>query len=141
MTATRSNPISRNPLGREAMLAARLARTLDGATRSLPPGVEERLRVAREQAVAKARTEPEGVFVGVAAGATSLGWLAGGWWSRMALLVPIVALAVGLFAIEQRHRDAQIATAVEIDSALLVDDAPLDAYRDAGFVEFLKLPN
>lgn len=128
------------PLGTEARFASRITRALDDACQTLPPGVGERLRVAREQALAKARPEPRTALSPAAAGVGVVGWSSGGWWPRVALLLPIAALAAGLVAIEHKHRQAQIAVAVEIDSALLVDDAPLAAYRDPGFVEFLKSP-
>lgn len=141
MTATESTLNRYHPLASEARFAARLARALDESSRALPPGVEERLRIAREQALTKARREPQRLLAAIPAGIAGLSWSSGGGWrTRLALLLPVAALAVGLFAIEQKHREAQIATAVEIDSALLVDDAPLAAYRDAGFVEFLKSP-
>ena len=127
------------PLGQEARLGSHLSRLLDESSQRLPDGVEERLRVAREQALGKARFEqrPSGV---VSLGGGAIGWLAAGWWPRVFALVPILALVAGLISIEQHHRDAQINAAVEIDSALLTDEAPLAAYRDAGFVEFLKSP-
>ncbi len=140
MTAAESNLNRYHPLASEARFAARLARALDDSSRALPAGVEERLRVAREQALTKARREPQRLLTVIPAGIAGMGWSSGGWWSRVALLLPVAALAVGLFAIEQKHREAQIAAAVEIDAALLTDDAPLAAYRDAGFVEFLKSP-
>lgn len=141
MIATEFNPTHYNAFSQESRVAARLARVLEPTTRSLPAGVEERLRVAREQALAKARPESHGLLAGMPAGAAGLRWVASGWWNRMAVVLPIIGLAVGLVAIQQHHRQAQIATAVEIDAALLVDAAPLAAYRDAGFVEYLKTPD
>ena len=129
-----------HPMGQEARLAARLSRLLDESTQQLPEGVEARLRFAREQALAKARLERQPAVAPVPLGGGTAGWLGGGWFSRAAVVLPILALIAGLAAIEQLHRDDQINTAVEIDSALLTDDAPLAAYRDAGFVEFLKSP-
>ena len=140
MTAINPTLNRYTPLAIEARFASRLTRALDDATRELPPGVDERLRIARQQALAKARSEPRSVLSAIPAGVGAVSWSSGGWWPRLALLLPIAALAVGLLAIEQKHREAQIAVAVEIDSALLVDDAPLAAYGDPGFVEFLKSP-
>ncbi len=61
-----------------------------------------------------------------------------GWWFRIASVMPVVALVVGLFVIDQLHDSEQSAAAAEIDSALLADDLPPDAYADSGFVQFLK---
>lgn len=138
MTAINPTLNRYKPLGTEARFASRITRALDDSCRELPAGVAERLRVAREQAWARARPEPRSVLSATAAGVGVVSWSSGGWWPRIALLLPMAALAAGLIAIEQKHRQAQIAVAVEIDSALLVDDAPLAAYRDPGFVEFLK---
>ena len=54
--------------------------------------------------------------------------------------LPLIALVAGLILIQRGHVNAQIATAAEVDAALLADDLPPTAYGDAGFVEFLKVP-
>lgn len=140
MNPTNDTASQYHPLGHEARFALQLSRLLDEAVQRMPDGVEERLRVAREQAIARARTERQTATAVVPLGGGTLGWLGGGWRSRVAALLPILALVAGLMSIERQHRNDQISAAVEIDSALLTDDAPLAAYRDAGFVEFLKSP-
>jgi hypothetical protein len=62
------------------------------------------------------------------------------WWTRMASVLPLVTLVLGLFLIDQWHDRAQISAAADVDSALLADDLPPDAYSDPGFAEFLKSP-
>ena len=42
--------------------------------------------------------------------------------------------------IQDWQNRTQISVAAEVDAALLGDDLPLNAYSDAGFVEFLKAP-
>ena len=69
-----------------------------------------------------------------------LGGWAGGWGLKAASLVPFAALVVGLLFIQYTQTEAQISVAAEIDADLLADDLPPNAYRDPGFVEFLKLP-
>ena len=68
--------------------------------------------------------------------------LAGGprspWWLKLASFAPLVMLLAGLSLIEDLHDRNQITAAAEIDVALLADDLPPDAYRDAGFAEYLK---
>ena len=140
MNPTNDSAPPYHPLGYEARFALRLSRLLDETSQQLPDGVAERLRFAREQAVAKARSERQPAAGVMALGGGTIGWLGGGWWLRAAAVLPLLALVAGLISIEQRHRNDQINAAVEIDSALLTDDAPLAAYRDAGFVEFLKSP-
>ena len=133
----------------EARMAFRLTAGLTERMADLSPDVTERLRFAREQALARARAaraataaKPE---VAVASGATlTLGRGAGGsgsgWWVQVAALIPLIALVGGLVLIQRMHDRSQIAAAAEIDASLLADDLPPSAYSDPGFVEFLKAP-
>lgn len=124
--------------------------------RSATPGhdVSERLRVAREQALARAREARAALPARQAKEAGSVlmqdqGTLALGgsplsegfrWWAPAASLVPLLLLVLGLVLIDQWHDRLQTATVAEVDSALLSDDLPPDAYTDPGFSEFLKAP-
>lgn len=138
-TTPTTDPFSRHAgAGGEARFASRLIGFLDEGSRDLPPGVEARLRFAREQAVARSAVERVPATNSVSLGGV-VGWVgSAGWLPRAAALLPLLALVAGLLSINQRHREDQVKVAVEIDSGLLTDDAPLLAYRDAGFVEFLK---
>jgi Protein of unknown function (DUF3619) len=106
--------------------------------------IDERLRFAREQALARARevrrpaVAPAAVSVG--GGAVALGGGNGStpWWLRLSSLAPLALLVVGLLMIDRHYTHSQIEAAAEVDAALLVDDLPPEAYRDPGFVEFLK---
>ena len=62
-----------------------------------------------------------------------------GWW-RLAALLPVVALVVGMVTVQIQSDDEQAADAAEIDAALLSDDLPPAAYADPGFAEFLRQP-
>jgi hypothetical protein len=50
----------------------------------------------------------------------------------------LAVLLAGLVLIERHYTRSQIDVAAEIDAAILADDLPPEAYRDRGFVEFLK---
>ena len=110
--------------------------------------IEERLRVAREQALASlprvrvaAQTAGGAAVVGTAGNTATLGASTGGsspWWLRLSSLVPLVLLLIGLFLIDNHYTESQIEAAAEIDAAILADDLPPEAYRDPGFAEFLK---
>lgn len=96
------------------------------------PEIAERLAAAREQALARQRAEPAPV----------LAWadnVAGGWGGlalRVLLsLALLVASGVAIYAWQQNQRVAELA---EIDSLLLTDDLPIDAYLDNGFQNWLK---
>ena len=45
---------------------------------------------------------------------------------------------MALFLIDRSYTQSQIEAAAEVDSAILADDLPPEAYRDPGFAEFLK---
>jgi uncharacterized iron-regulated membrane protein len=101
---------------------------LDSASR-------EQLRAAREQALARQRAEAPGAFVragDLLAGVD--GWR--GFSIRVLLPLAVLALAIaGIHTWQERQRLAEL---VEIDSELLADDLPIDAYLDRGFQNWLK---
>jgi hypothetical protein len=128
----------------QTRFALRVAAKLSERTADIGPDLTERLRFAREKALERARanrtaasTTPVGVTRG---GVAILGMAGSGWWLKFASVLPVFALAAGLFMIQRLQDNAQIATAAEVDAALLADDLPPRAYSDAGFAEFLKTP-
>lgn len=129
----------------EGRLAARLAEALTQAQAPLPADIAERLRFARQQALAKAGsvrrplraqvTAPQ--WVAVTAGMPA-GWGAPQpWWQRAASVLPLLMLVVGLVGIDQWTQHEQVLEIAAIDTALLSDDLPPEAYADPGFAEFL----
>jgi hypothetical protein len=99
------------------------------------PGVAERLRAAREQALARQRPEPAPAL---AWADNVLGRFDG--WSGLSLrvLLPaamLVAALTGIYNWQQNQRAAELE---EIDAQLLTDDLPIDAYLDRGFQNWLK---
>lgn len=125
----------------EARFGLRVGALLEEQTRQTPHDISERLRVAREQALARARsarTATAQAEVPLSAGPTAvLGGRQSGW-LRFASLVPLILLIAGVMLIDEWHDRAQIEATADVDVALLADDLPPDAYSDAGFVEFLK---
>lgn len=124
-------------------LEARFALRVTAALEAHPVGhdIEQRLRVARELAVARARharlavAEP---VVAVQRGTAVLG--ATPWWARLASGLPLLLLAAGLLLIERLDHDEQIRAAADVDAVLLADELPPRAYSDPGFSEFLRQP-
>ena len=125
----------------------RIAARLNSASLDLPHDISERLRVARTRAVA-ARLKPQirlqshtttihpnGAILLNFGGDEGLNI-----WSRIASLLPLVALVAGLTFIQSVMDDDRANELAEIDSALLVDDLPPAAYADPGFLQFLKSP-
>ena len=133
----------------EARVGRRLAALLNDAGGPLEPTVAERLRFAREQALARAVTARRVATAVTSARPVALPAVAGGAplpdrserWFRLGAVVPLLLLIIGLLVIQEWHLRSQISAAAEIDVALLGDDLPPAAYADPGFLEFLKQPN
>lgn len=129
-----------------ARYALRVAARLNQASHELPHDITERLKAAREQALARARlaraeTAGSTETVGASGGTVVLGrGRRSDWWLKLASIAPVVALVAGFVVIDRLHTKSQIRAAAEIDAALLADDVPPAAYSDPGFVEFLKAP-
>jgi Protein of unknown function (DUF3619) len=126
----------------EARVGTRLAGLLTSQSQALPHDVTERLRFAREQALARAKqsrvqSAPESVALGNGVGTMAMGGFAS-WWQRAASLLPLLVLVSGLVMIDQWVVHEQVLDAAEIDAQLLSDDLPPTAYSDPGFVEYLR---
>jgi len=124
----------------QARLAYRIAGRLSESAETVDADVAARLRFAREQALARAGAVRAAAPAVVRAGPSAALLGGGGWWLKLASVLPLAALAGGLFLIQHLHTQSQIATAAAIDADLLTDDLPPAAYTDPGFVEFLKTP-
>ena len=116
---------------------------LSSATADLPRDISERLRAAREQAVsmrkvAKLQSASSVVQAGSSAAMTWNTEEHLGWWGRIGTVLPLVALVVGLLAINSIQNDNRTEELAEVDSALLTDVLPPAAFADPGFVQFLK---
>ncbi len=132
--------------GLEGQVASRLASHLSLGTGGLAPDITERLRFSRERALNVARQQQR---VQAPAREAAPAWqlqgqqatLMGGpppVWLRMASAFPLLVLLAGLVLIQHHHQKEQIQVAAEIDSALLADELPPDAYGDPGFSEYLR---
>jgi hypothetical protein len=141
-----SHLLQRSAEAAQARLAVRIAASLtEFQALSIKPDIEARLRFAREKALdaaRQARVAAAPAIVGTAGGVAVIGGGPSGsgtpWWLRLGSLVPLAVLLAGLVLIERHYTRSQIEAAAEIDAAILADDLPPEAYRDRGFVEFLK---
>jgi hypothetical protein len=124
----------------------RVAARLDMANQDLPHDITERLRAARTRAVAaRLRTQAQmqtsqDVVVQGSSALLHFGDEGLNLWSRLASLIPLIALVAGLALISDFFDDLRANELAEVDSALLVDDLPPAAYADPGFLQFLKNP-
>ncbi|BAL96148.1 DUF3619 family protein [Rubrivivax gelatinosus] len=123
-----------------ARIAARIAAGLTERADDLPHDISERLRIAREQALTRARAVRQEAaaesIVAVSGGAAVRGGPP--WWQRLAVVLPLVMLVAGLVLIREHDHREQVLAAADIDSVLLADDLPPAAYSDPGFAEYLK---
>lgn len=130
----------------QARFAQRITAALsEFQRRGADADIDTRLRFAREQALAvarQARASAAGApaLLGIAGGAVVLGHgpASTPWWLRLGSLLPLAVLLAGLALIDNHYTRSQIDAAVEVDSAILADALPPEAYRDQGFLEFLK---
>lgn len=113
------------------------------ATPGLPHDITERLRVARQLALANRKpalqsrlaknTQVNGHGTLTASPDEGLNR-----WNILGSALPLLALVIGLLTIQWVQDDHVTSELAAIDSALLTDELPPDAYTDAGFVQFLK---
>jgi len=61
-----------------------------------------------------------------------------GWAQRLGLVAPLLALVIGFVGIYQWQHDQRINELADIDFAVLLDEAPIDAYADKGFGALLQ---
>lgn len=124
----------------------RVAARLSADANAMPHDLQERLRAARERALAhrkqpvvetRLRTVPAILSNGRAA-ALGLGDDVLGFWGRLTSLALVCALVVGLVAVNVVQDDDRTMEVADLDATLLTDDLPLEAYSDPGFVQFLK---
>ena len=126
-------------------LGQRIAARLTDATQSLPHDVPERLKLARMQALAKRKVLKTQSSPATAtfsnSGTLTLGGGGDdfGLWNRIASLLPLLALVMGLVTIAVTVEDSLTQEIADIDAELLIDDLPPDAYTDPGFVQFLRV--
>ena len=101
----------------------------------LQPHTLERLRAARERALACQRAENAPA---VAWADNVIGRFGGIGGLSLRLLLPVALLVAGLVAVYSWQQGQRAAEAEEIDALLLTDDLPIDAYLDKGFEAWLK---
>ena len=127
------------------LFARRIAARMAQGTDDLSYDITERLRAARMQAMAKRKVvapvrkaAPAPVVLRSGSSAILGRGGDGGWWNAMVSAIPLMALVIGLFAINIAQDENGLNEVAEVDAALLTDDLPPEAYTDPGFMQFLK---
>jgi hypothetical protein len=124
-------------------LGKRLTKMLDDNA-PLPYEVTERLRAARTRALSLRRiTQPQ--LQTSQEIQTKNGFALLKFPSQIQLffqtfgsIIPLLGLVAGLVLINEFHNDQSALELGEIDSALLTDDLPPNAYTDPSFLDYLK---
>ncbi|MEG2048860.1 MAG: DUF3619 family protein [Comamonas sp.] len=132
----------------------KIAARLNAGQADLPYVVTERLRASREQALAVrkraisavARPAQEATLHSIQMGADGSATLgtgpSSGWvpqWLRHALTaLPIAAMVAGIAFIGVQQDASSTLEVAELDTELLTDALPPDAYTDPGFIQFLQ---
>lgn len=118
----------------ELHFASRIRQILNQGIR-VDDATAQKLRTARELALARQRPEPAPILRW-ADNVLGNGWSWGGLSARV--LLPALVLVVAAFGIYRWQENQRLAEVVEIDAQLLTDDLPIDAYLDRGFQNWLK---
>ena len=119
----------------EAQFARQICRVLDQGTRTLDASIAERLRAARERALLRQPVAVE-AFAIVGAGGTA--HLGGDTFHPLRTLLALLALILGVSVTYYWNGFSSASENEEIDSALLADDLPPNAYLDRGFQAWLE---
>ena len=120
----------------EHELARKIVRVLDHGVDQLESATRERLLAARNVALSQYREKPEAVFGLVWAG--QAGRLTERRQFNPRFMVALAALLLALAGIAYWQSTGPVNDYAEIDSNLLTDELPLNAYLDKGFDSWLK---
>lgn len=120
----------------EERLAQQVCRVLDQGARNLEPSIAERLRAARERALQHQPVAIASIAI-VGAGGTAVHLGHNDDKHPLRTLFAILALLLGVTLAYYWNGLDQAAENEEIDSALLADDLPPNAYLDKGFQAWL----
>jgi hypothetical protein len=121
----------------EQQFAAQICRSLDQGVREIAPGIAERLRAAREQAIQQ-QAVTTGALAIVGAGGTALQIGGDDTHHPLRTLFAILALLLGVSMAYYWNGFDQASENGEIDSALLSGDLPPNAYIDPGFQAWIS---
>ena len=118
--------------------AYKVRHALNEHAEQLPSPTVDRLAAARKAALARKKPHApvkaaQRQLVGNIGSLFSFSSL-----GRLAVIVPLLALVVGLAGIYHVEEQQRIAELAELDAAVLSDELPLTAYLDTGFNAYLE---
>ena len=116
----------------EKQFGHRIRHILNQGTHEVPPAIADRLAKARQAALERHSAEPALAWADNVTG--SVGWAG----IALRVLLPLAMLAAGAGALYTWQQNQRAAEIEEVDSLLLTDDLPIDAYLDRNFQNWLK---
>jgi len=117
----------------EQQFANKISQVLNQSTDNLSLDIRTRLQAARQEALAHQKTQLTGLSLAGVGYFTSDVLL-----PQARKLVAVLALAVGVIGTYYWNSFQQATENEEIDSALLSDELPINAYLDHGFSTWLE---
>ena len=115
---------------------------LNRSAMEVTPSVQNRLELARKQALSRQRKGAKPVNtvepVMTSDRKSSINSPFGGWFSGVGAAMPALAVAFGLFFLSDAQMNGEANRLAEIDSMVLGDELPISAYLDEGFSAYLK---
>lgn len=124
-------------MNEEFRIASRIRQVLDRGVESLPLAVTSRLQRARQRALAHQRVAAGELVTAGADSGGSPGFLFGRPNANVRILLAAFALMIGATGTYQWNQFRKAAEHAEIDSALLADEIPFNAYLDQDFLKWL----
>lgn len=121
----------------EQQFSRNICRALDRGTQELDPSIAERLRAARERALVHQVVAVETVAI-LGAGGSAIQLGSDDERHPIRTVLAILALLLGVCIAYYWNGFDQALENEEIDSALLADDLPPNAYLDRGFQAWLE---
>lgn len=118
-------------MNNELELAFKIKQRLNQSLRAVPADKTERLRAARERALACQRK-------GAGANLVAAGGFQFAYSEWIGHLIPLTVLAAGLIGISYWHQSNRAEEIADIDMQMLVDELPPQAYADKGFGVWIK---
>ena len=119
---------------REERYGFRVRQALNHGLKDIPPAASRRLEAARHLALShQKQAAPQAVLAGLA----NTSFRVGAHTPYLKQILAVVALLLGMWISFYWHSVQYVTEIEEVDSALLTDDLPPDAFLDNDFFEWL----
>jgi len=121
----------------EHELAKKIVQHLDYGVDQLEPGTRERLAAARRVALSRYREAPQAVL-GLAWAGQAVEWVTERHLHSARMMAAAAALMIAMAGVVYWQSINPVNELADIDTGLLTDELPLNAFLDKGFDSWLK---